>query len=92
MRIVGLAILAALSLAPISGCVGPQLVDPETAEYRREDARLRAIDAYETFSESCRRQGGVVYMTGTWGKLSPKVPDLTRIRCGAPLGIHGRPR
>lgn len=93
MHVVGLTNLAAvLSLAVMGGCAGQQPADPEAAEYRRVDARLRAIDEYESFKQACRRQGGVVHMTGSWGRISPKPPELTELRCAAPLPNFRLPR
>lgn len=82
MQIVRRASLAgALFLALAGGCAAPQLADREAAEYRRVDARLRAIDEYESFRQDCRRKGGVVYMNGSWGRLSRQPPDVTEMRC-----------
>lgn len=73
-----------LSLLSIGGCALPGLADPEAAEYRRVDARLRAEDEYEALKRSCRARGGVLFVDSSSSRLRPTIPVLATARCGTP--------
>lgn len=70
-----------LLLTFIGGCALPRIEDTETAEYRRIDAQLRAIDQYQAFVRSCRAAGGIVYTTRSRGGIRPKLEDISTIEC-----------
>jgi len=76
-----------LLLLSINGCALPRLADPETAEYRRTDAQLRAADEYEQLKRACRAVGGVVYVSASSSRLRSKLPDLSTARCSTPSSV-----
>lgn len=76
-----------LSLLLIGGCALPLPADSKTAEYRRVDAQLRAIDDYEALKRACRARGGVVYVGGGPSRLRAKIPDLSTAQCSRPFSV-----
>lgn len=84
------AAIATFSLVLIGGCAVSGPTDSKTAEYRRADAALRAVDEFEAFKHACRSAGGVVYVDSNWGRARSRLPDLSTARCASPLSRHRR--
>jgi hypothetical protein len=74
-----------LAIVVTAGCASALPVDRESAEYERNDARLRAIERFEVFEQACRASGGVVFVVDrSWSRSSPTLSDMSAANCAAP--------
>jgi hypothetical protein len=79
VQVAGTAMMLSIGGCALSG------VDPETAEYQRLDAELRALDDYSAMKQTCRARGGVLYVKGSSSRLRRRAPDLSTTQCTAPF-------
>jgi hypothetical protein len=75
-----------LAIVVTAGCATVPPADRESAEYERNDARLRAVERFEAFEQACRASGGTVYVVDrSWGMSSPTLSDMRAASCAASL-------
>lgn len=69
-----------LALCVTAGCAMAPVDEAE--EYKRADARIRALEQFQSMRQACRASGGVVITQGGWGRLTqPTSMDLRRATC-----------
>jgi len=79
-----------LAMLVLTGC-STAWVSPDNRverQYRREDARLAAVERFESLTKACLGAGGVVYVRGAQGRFSRRVSDMNTASC-APAPPYG---
>jgi hypothetical protein len=77
-----------LALIAVTGCTATPPADEvrESAQHKRADAQLKAVDHYRQIYQNCRAAGRTIYVRRSSGRFPLTRSELQSAMCGLPPG------